>query len=761
MNSFLECCRNALLEGRNTLLEPELYDLLEQHGLDVPARYLLNPARGDLAAQIQTIHGERVVLKVVSPAITHKTEVSGVRIVENKADVILEAAHAILAAVRQLGGSELAKTIRGILVVEFIAGEQGLGGQLLAGLRWTPDMGHIVTIGFGGLDTEEIAHKFSVGEATVLYSPELMTPQQGLVKFSRSFAFRRATGKTREARVFVSAEKILEVLTFFDWIIKEFSNTPKTGITIQEFEVNPFFAGAGKLTAVDAFCRFSKDLAQEDTADIQKLEFLLEPRNAALIGVSASSINVGRVVLRNLIREQFPSEQLRVVRSGLDEIDGVACVPSLSELPWIADLLVLAVGAHQVAGVVREVFKTRCATGLVIIAGGMGETEDGKAEEEAVRQMVAQARAAGSWAPVLVGPNCLGILSKRGRYDTLFIPESKLPRTAGTIRNSALICQSGAFMITRMNGLPFLEPSYAISTGNQMDLTLTDFTEVIIRDDGVDVLALYIEGFNQLDGLRLARLVRKARELGKVVLVYKAGRTTQGRVATTSHTASISSDYLACTEVLRDAGAYIAYSFRELKATLAVASLLHGREFTGLGLGVISNAGFETVGMADTLQEEQGFSLPKLASETRARIRKVLADTNIEALVNILNPLDVTPMAPDKVYAECLDALLSDPSIKAVIMGIVPLTPAMMTLPPGNDKTGWDSIDNPGALHNLIPAIIEKHNKPVVTSVDGGQLYDALADALHQKGLPCFRTADFAMKTFQKYLGYRFRNNDL
>jgi acyl-CoA synthetase (NDP forming) len=750
-------CQQATDGGRETLLEPELYAVLESGGLAVPAHFMLTGAVSGWGENWRTIPGDKVVLKVVSPSIAHKTEMGGVKVVNNALAEVQAAGETMLETVRQRGGEDMADSIVGMLVVEYVAGEATLGGQLLAGLRWTPDMGHVVTIGFGGLDAEELSAAFKPGEATVLYSPELMTPEEGFAKLSKSYAFRRITGRTREARSLLEDAQLLKILTFFHNIVTTFSNQETTNWTIRELEINPFFIRNGLPVAVDALCHFAPGFQVEDTTDVAKIQQLLAPSTAAIVGVSKRDVNVGRVILRNLLREHYPSDQIRVVRPGGGKIDGVKCVPSVSELPWVADLLVVAVGAHQVGPVMQEVMVSQKATGVVIIAGGMGETEEGKGEEEELRQMVLSARTKGDWAPVIVGPNCLGIRSKPGRYDTLFIPESKLARPEGKLNNSALICQSGAFMITRMDGLGFIDSAYAISTGNQMDLSLTDFVEVVSQDDSVEVMALYIEGFNALDGLRLARLVKQARERGKDILVYKAGRTSQGLTASSSHTASISSDYLACTEVLRDAGAYIAYSFRELKATLAVAALLSGREHRGLGLGAISNAGFETVGMADNLWEELGFSLPELAPETKQRIRKVLQDTHIESLVNIRNPLDLTPMAPDKVYAACLDALLSDPSIEAVIMGIVPLTPELMTLPPGADKTGWDSIENPLSLHHLVPEIIEHHNKPVVTAVDGGRSYDALEDALHLKGLPCFRTADFAMKTFQKYLGYRFR----
>jgi acyl-CoA synthetase (NDP forming) len=753
---LLELCSEGHQAGRDMLLEPELYSLLAHGGLTVPDHYVLSANPANWPGELKELPGDRVVLKVISPEIVHKTELGGVRIAANRPDDILAAAQEIVATVRKRGGKKLGASIIGIMVAEFVSGEARLGGQLLAGLRWTRDMGHVITIGFGGLDAEELAAAFLPGEATTLYSPELMTPEEGLDKFKRSFAYRLVAGQARSGRKLLDDQSLLRLLTFFHNVANRFSNQPTTNWTIAELEVNPFLLRDGDCVAVDAFCRFSAGHEVESSVDVEKVRTLLEPRTAAIVGVSASKMNVGRVVLGNLLREGFPAEQIRVVRSGQREMDGVQCVDSIADLPWVAELLVLTVGAKQVGSLMREVMASQRATGVVIIAGGMGETEGGKREEEELDRMLVEARARSEWAPVVVGPNCLGICSKPGKYDTLFIPEQKLarPHGKGKVKNVALICQSGAFMVTRMDGLGSIEPIYAISTGNQLDLSLTDFAQVVLDDDDVDVLALYIEGFHALGGLRLARLVRQARAGGKEIIVYKAGRTGEGLTASSSHTASISSDYRACTEVLGDAGAYIAQSFNEFTALMNLAALLHRFKFQGRGLAALSNAGFEAVGMADSLEAKGGFTLPGLAPATQASLHKVLEAASIDSLVTIRNPLDITPMAPDQVYGSCLDSLLSDPSIGAAIVGVVPHTPSLKSLPPGIDDSGQDSLDNPHSLHQLLPQIVERHQKPVVTVVDAGRGYDALAEALNRRGLPCFRSADSALRYFQLYLNW-------
>ena len=552
-----DLCTRAHAEGRDTLLEPELYDLLRAGGVETPTFFTVDP-RGDVAAQLKPLPGPKAVVKVVSPRITHKTEAGGVRIVANDPKAIAEAVPAMMATVRERCGAEIADTVRSVLVSEFVAGTDALGGQLFAGMRHSPDMGPVMAIGFGGLDAEELAVKFGPGQSTVLFSPAMSTPEQALAKFSKSFAYRKVTGKTREAKKLCDDAALLGVLRFFDRLANQVSNTADFGFVVTDFEVNPFFVTGGRVVAVDAFLRFQPGLQPLRSTLLEQVDLLLKPQTAAIMGASNKGVNPGRVILRNLLREQFPIENIRAIHPEGDEIDGVRCCPSITDLPWPADLLVVAVGAKSVAGILDEVMKTGKARSVVLIPGGMDETDDGKETAQQIKDAFFGARAAGRFTPVIVGPNCLGIRSCPGRYDTLFIPSYKLPLPEGDVSNLAIVSQSGAYLITRMDDLPALKPRYAISTGNQMDLSQVDFVEALLRDDAVEVMGLYIEGFNPMDGLRLAHLVRKGRRMGRDFVVYKAGRTAEGLGATASHTASISGDYASCAEVLADAGALVA-----------------------------------------------------------------------------------------------------------------------------------------------------------------------------------------------------------
>ena len=113
----------------------------------------------------------------------------------------------------------------------------------------------------------------------------------------------------------------------------------------------------------------------------------------------------------------------------------------------------------------------------------------------------------------------------------MFIPAEKLQAARQTSwRRTAIVSQSGAFLLNRFSQAPEMSPAYLISMGNQTDLTLGDMMRHFISSDEADVIAVYAEGFKDLDGLRFAQAVREAVRNGKQVIFYKAGRTPEARM---------------------------------------------------------------------------------------------------------------------------------------------------------------------------------------------------------------------------------------
>ena len=272
------------------------------------------------------------------------------------------------------------------------------------------------------------------------------------------------------------------------------------------------------------------------------------------------------------------------------------------------------------------------------------------------------------------------------------------------------------------------------------------------RDD-IDVIGVYAEGFNNLDGLDFVRAVREVSASGKLVVFYKAGRTPSGRSAAAGHTASVAGDYDVCLAATANAGALVVESFKEFEQLVDLATALHGKSRAAFGavprLGAVSNAGFETVGMADAvIGRNYRVEMATLSDESKQKLVQVLTGHKLGKLVNARNPLDLTPMATDQAYAECVRVVLDSPDVDAVIASLVPLTPSMLTTP--------DEIAKPGSLVELLPKLFAASDKPVVVNVDAGNLYEPMARALRLAGLSVFRSCDQAAHALGRYLCHRW-----
>lgn len=738
-------------EGRSVLFEHEAYDLLREMGAGSAPETIFVPAGEKIpAGAIQSLEGDRVVIKVVSPDITHKSDVGGVRFARRDEEDINTTLDEMFHSQRLREAGKIA----GAIICQFVEyGANVFGGELFVGLRGTREFGPVIAAGLGGINTEYYAANILKGKAVAMAAALNTTGDEFFSLFTRTTAYELIAGISRGHERLVSDEQLKACFGAFIELAVRFSSPDRRDKpAIGEFEVNPFaLTGDDKLVPLDGFCRLANAPTEATPRPVGKIDKLLHPKSIAIVGASAKGLNPGRVILRNVIEAGFDLSNVYAIKDGLPELDGVRCVASVAELPRKVDLIVLAVAASQVPPICEEIIKRDSADAVILIPGGLGETEGGKETERRLKERIAGAHASPDGGPVFLGGNCLGLFSRPGGYDTLFIPKSKLPKNWDRSgRRVALISQSGAFMITQMSTLETLDPNYAISCGNQVDLTVADIVEFLVGCDDVDVLGVYVEGFNDLGGLALAGHVRKAIAAGKEVIFYKAGRTAAGRTATAGHTASIAGDYPVCEAVLKNAGAFVADTFMDFRYLLEVAALLHDRPVGGTRIACSSNAGYESVGMADSISgPDYEVELMPFDEKTASRVGDILDENRLNGLVNLRAPLDLTPMASDQAHESCIRAMLEREDIDAVVASFVPLTPAMKTTP--------DEIDHQASMTNRIPKIFADTDKPMVVVIDSGSLYNPLASRIREAGIPVFRTADSAVRTLGKYLCHKSR----
>jgi acyl-CoA synthetase (NDP forming) len=723
--------------GRSHLLEPEALAVAKSLGIAIPRFLCVADSREAAAADLAAFPGDRLVVKVVSPQILHKSDVGGVAVAPKAA---------VVDVVRDLERRFAGQDVTGYLLAEYVPHDVSLGGQILLGMRWTDDFGPVVTLGPGGIQAELLAETLAPGRATAILSPALGTPE-GIGKALAGKAIvplltEPFRGRPARLQPQTLEELLARCLRFAEAAMPH---------DVAEFEINPLVPTERGLMALDALLRLGPGTAPALPPErpLAKIRHLLAPRSVAVVGVS-DKLNPGRIILRNLLEQGFDRASLFVVKPGRDEIDGCRCVPGLAALPGRMDLVVLAIDAAQAPGAVEEILAADKAESVILVPGGLGETAASAGRAERLRAALGRSRAGAGRGPVVNGGNCLGVRSVPGRIDTLFIPRPKLRFADRPAAPLAVIAQSGAFAVARASALASLNPRYLVTIGNQLDLTAGDYLTYLKDDPEVEVFACYVEGFRPLDGRRWLAAAAEIAASGRAVLLYRAGRTAAGAKATASHTASIAGDYAVTRELAAAAGVLLAETLADFDDLVRLACLLRGKRVDGLRLGALSNAGFESVAIADNLGP---FALAPFGEATSRRLAGLLEGRRLAGIVDVHNPLDVTPILDDEAFAEAARTVLEDAAVDVGVIGCVPLTGALNTLAAGQGHA--EDVARDGSVADRLARLGAELPKAWVAVVDGGPPYDPMARLLEERGVPVFRTADRALRLFGRYCAWR------
>ncbi len=130
----------ARRDHRRVLLEPEGVRLLQALGIATPAMVFVEPGSACPASALNALPGPRVVVKIVSPDILHKTEAGGVAIADKTPGDVA-------AVMAEMSSRNANARVDGFLVCEFVPYRPELGHEFLLGLRGTQDAGAVVSLG--------------------------------------------------------------------------------------------------------------------------------------------------------------------------------------------------------------------------------------------------------------------------------------------------------------------------------------------------------------------------------------------------------------------------------------------------------------------------------------------------------------------------------------------------------------------------------------------------------------------------------------
>src|SRR5450759_2057631 len=296
------------------------------------------------------------------------------------------------------------------------------------------------------------------------------------------------------------------------------------------------------------------------TSLLEQYAPLFTPKTVAVVGASTKGTALPNVFIRR-IREFGFEGAIYPIHPSAAEIDGLLAYRTLADTPQPVDYAYIAVSAAQIPAMLSA------AAGRVryaqVISSGFGEVDEGK---DLQQQLAAAARAGGMR---LLGPNCLGIYTPRGKVTFTEIG----PREVGTV---GIVSQSGGLgtdIIRRgmSRGLKF---SGLVTVGNCADLGANDMLEFYFVDPQTKVIGLYIE--TAQDGRRLFEILRAA-QARKPVVMLKGGRTRQGLAAAVSHTGSLAGDARAWVALSRQTGCVLVDTLDEFIDALLVFQTLAPR----------------------------------------------------------------------------------------------------------------------------------------------------------------------------------------
>ena len=596
----------AVAAGRDALTEIEGKALLAPYGINVPrSRIVASPEDAEKA--VTGLDGPFVV-KVVSTDILHKSDAGGVA-------VGLADGAAVAAAIREIARKPAvaAATVEGYLVEEMAPP----GREVVIGAIRDPQFGPMVMVGLGGIFVEVL------GDVSFRLCPiDRCEAAAMLDELKGAALLDGARGSTRVSRAAI-VDALLKIGGEDGLILREDA--------IVEIDVNPMIATAGGAVAVDArvILRRPTDTAgglsnrpRDDLPALERFRPLFRPRTVAVVGASATKPTIGNTFIRRMQAFGYPGT-IYPIHPRATHIEALPAYPSLGETPAPVDYAYVAIGAERVPDLLAA-GADNVAFAQVITSGFR---EEGNADLE--DRLVTAAHAGGMR---LVGPNCLGTYSPRGRSLTFPVDAPTEPGRIGIVTQSGGL---GTDIIKRgqWKGLGL---SALVTAGNCADVGFADLVEFYLADEGTEAIGLYLEDVG--DGRRFFDLLRGAVR-PKPVVVLRGGRSVPGRAAAMSHTGALAGDGRAWRALAAQAPVALVDTVDEfLDALIALQYLALRPERPTASVALFGNGGGTGV-LATDFFAERGLTVHPFEGEAK----EALLALGLPPGTSVANPVD-TPV---------------------------------------------------------------------------------------------------------------------
>jgi acetyl coenzyme A synthetase (ADP forming)-like protein len=667
--------------GRDSLTAPEGKLVCDAYGISVPQEGVAANAAD--AEKLAASMGFPVVMKIVSPDILHKTEAGGVLVGVKDAAEARKGFDTIIANAKKYKSDA---QIIGVQVQQMIKG----GQEVIIGAVTDDSFGKLVAFGLGGVLVEVLKDiTFRLAPAS---KDDALSMLDGIQAAEMLKGVRGSDPVDRDAL----AGMIVKV----SQLVSDFPE-------ISEMDLNPVFAS--KSGAIAADVRIVVDFAQkaarfrpEEKDVVAAMGRIMQPKSVAVIGASAEDGKIGNSVMKNLVNGGYKGN-IYPIHPKATEILGYKAYKSVKDVPGEIDTAVFAIPAKFVAGALIECGEKKIA-GAVLIPSGFAETGEHEMQDE----LVAIGR---KYNIRLMGPNIYGFYYTPANLCATFC-------TAYDVKGSAaLSSQSGGIgmAIIGFSRSAKMGVSAIVGLGNKSDIDEDDLLLFFEQDPNTKVIAQHCEDLK--DGRAFAEVASRVSKK-KPVIVLKAGRTSAGAKAASSHTGALAGNDKIYEDVFKQCGVIRARSLRDLLEFARGVPVLPTPK--GENVVIITGAGGSGVLLSDACVDNNLHLMP-MPADLDAGFRKFIPPFGAAG-----NPVDITGGEPPSTYKNTVLYGLADDRIHALILGY------------------WHTIITPPMVFAKI--IVEARDemrakgieKPIVASLAGDVQVEEAAQYLYEHGIPAY-----------------------
>jgi acetyltransferase len=440
----------------------------------------------------------------------------------------------------------------------------------------------------------------------------------------------------------------------------------------------------------------------------------------AVIGASASPGKVGHTIVKNMLAAGFRG-QLYPVNPKSSEIEGLAVVNDVADLPHRLDLGVVSVPRKYVVPSLEALAGIGCKSAIVITAGFKEVGKEGYDLEQAIIEVCERSGMA------LLGPNCLGMMNAAAGVNASFASGQPAPGSIAFFSQSGALCTAILDWALGEN----IGFSKFISLGNKAVLDEADMLHYLDTDEDTRVILGYIE--NVEDGETFLREARKTCQ-NKPVIMIKSGTTAAGAKAASSHTGAIAGSDQTYTAAFHQSGVI---RVGDVASLFNLAQAFSTQPLPrGPNLAVVTNSGGPGILTADTADRSR-LTMAALSQHTVQRLQEFLP-----SYAAFYNPVDIVGDADARRYRQTLEVVSEDPMVHSLLVLLTPTASVEI------EKTA-----------EAVIRIAQRCGKPVFACFMGKTRIAKAREMLMEAGVPCYAFPEAAVKSIEAmYEFYLWKN---